>query len=670
MPHRCSLRINKHRIHGSFRFSDKLITRTWNNIINNPENPSFKNTIEALEFNSEKITRTAEILFNLNHAETYPQLQKIAQEASPLLSDFSSRLLLNPLLFKRVNAVYQRNNSNKPEKLNAEQKTVLGNYYRDFLRNGAKLEGDEKKRFAEIKSELSSLTLKFGDNVLAETNAFILHLTDYADLEGLPEYVIEAAAEEAKSRGLDGWVFTLHQPSFIPFMKYSPKRELRKKLFMAFSFRGNKENEYNNKNLIRKIVDLRLEMASLMGEKTYAHYVLKERMAENPEKVIQFIESLHLASRPFALKEFEQVRELARNKGLQGDIERWDWACYSEMLRKKDFNVSDEDVKPYFELSNVTAGIFMLAEKLYGLKFAPINEIPVYHPEVQVFEVFDRNEAFLALLYLDFFPRKGKQGGAWMTDFRNQSVKDKHDRRPHVSIVCNFTRPTESKPSLLTFDEVNTFLHEFGHALHGMLSKCTYPSVSGTNVYRDFVELPSQIMENWLTEKEWLDQFAIHYQTGEKIPAELVGKLIKARNFQAGYLSERQLSFAMNDMAWHSLSHPFDGDVEFFEKSAMKDTELFPNVPGSCMSTAFSHIFAGGYAAGYYGYKWAEVLDADAFSLFREKGIFNREVAESFRKNILESGGSDKPMELYRRFRGQEPSVQALLERSGLVLTF
>ena len=649
---------------------DKLIEeaeREINRIANNPNQAGFINSIEALEKNGEKLDRAIEILFNLNNAETTPDLQQIAQEVSPKLSEFSSRMLMNPKLFKRVKDVYLERYSHKDQKLTTEQKTVLDNYYRNFLRNGAELNGDNKKRFAEIKSALSKLTLQFGDNVLAETNAFVLHLTSPSDLEGLPGFVKEAAAQEAKSRKLEGWVFTLHNPSFVPFMKYSSRRELRKQMFMAFSFRGNQDNEFDNKDLIKQIVNLRMELARIMEEKNYAHYVLKERMAENPAKVNQFIESLNIASRPFALKEYEQVKILAAEMGHEGDLEKWDWAFYSEALRIKNFNVREEEVKPFFELSKVTRGIFHLAELLYGIEFRETDEVPVYHQEVQVFEVFDEEGEFLSLLYLDFFPRKGKQGGAWMTDFRGQNNLDQCNTRPHVSIVCNFTRPTEMEPSLLTFNEVHTFLHEFGHALHGMLSKCTYPSVSGTNVYRDFVELPSQIMENWLTEKEWLDHVAVHYQTGEKVPETLVNKLIDARNFQAGYVSERQLSFGMNDMAWHSIDKPFEGDVIAFEKSAMQRTELFPDVPGSCMSTAFSHIFAGGYAAGYYGYKWAEVLDADAFALFKEKGIFNRDVAGSFRRNLLEKGGSEKPMELYKRFRGQEPSVQALLERSGLI---
>lgn len=648
--------------------ADKEITE----IANNPESPSCENTIDALEKNGEELGRAVEILFNLNHAETNEELQKIAQEVSPKLSAFSSKMLMNEKLFGRIKVLYKQLSNESASRKDArpcvskEQSTVLNNYYDNFIRNGAELEGEKKQRFADIKSELATLTLTFSDHVLAETNAFSLHLTEEDDLLGLPGFVREAAVQEAKGRNLDGWVFTLHYPSFVPFMKYSKIRELRKKMFMAYSFRGNQGNENDNKDLIKKIVNLRLELAQIMGEKNFASYVLKKRMAETPETVNSFIQSLHLASRSFAEKEYAEVLELAKNEKHEGVVEKWDWAFWSEELRKVKYEISDEEVKPYFQLEKVSKGIFELAESLYGIRFEKTDEISVYHPEVEVYKVFEENGEFLSLFYTDFFPRKGKQGGAWMTDFRAQDNMDGIVTRPHVSIVCNFTRPTDDKPSLLTFDEVNTFLHEFGHALHGMLSKCTYPSVSGTNVYRDFVELPSQVMENWLTEKEWLDKVAIHFETGEKMPEILLKKLIDAKNFQAGYISERQLSFGLNDMAWHSLTEPFDGDVIEFEKKALEPTELFPAIPGLCMSAAFAHIFAGGYAAGYYGYKWAEVLDADAFSVFKKHGIFNKKVAQSFRENILEKGGSEPPMELYKRFRGQEPTIQGLLERSGL----
>ena len=653
-------------------------------ITDNPAPPDFENTIVALEKSGEKLGRAVEILFNLNHAETTDEIQQIAQEVSPKLSAYSSRLMMNADLFKKIKTIHdQTPERDGPRAVpsgpravpsgpravppSTEAQTVINNYYDDFLRNGAELDDDKKKRFAEIRSELSTLTLKFGDNVLAETNAYTLHLTDEADLAGLPAFVIEAAAQEAESRELEGWVFTLHAPSFVPFMKYSTHRELRKAMFMAYAFRSNQDNEFDNKENIRKIVNLRLELAQLMGEKNYATYVLKKRMAETPETVNSFINSLHLASRPFAEKEYAEVTEFAKAAGHPGTVERWDWAYWSEQLRKSKYDISDEEVKPYFQLEKVTEAIFGLANQLYDLSFEPVEGVPVYHPEVQVVKVLDGKGQYLALLYLDFFPRKGKQGGAWMTDFKGQDKLDGQDSRPHVSLVCNFTRPTKDKPSLLTFDEVNTYLHEFGHGLHGMLSQCTYPSVAGTNVYRDFVELPSQLMENWLTEKEWLDQVAMHYQTGEKMPAELLQRLVDAKNFQAGYLSERQLSFGMNDMAWHSITEPFTGDVIAFEKQSMEPTELFPPVSGSSMSCAFAHIFAGGYAAGYYGYKWSEGLDAYAFAFFKEKGIFDKSVAHSFRVNVLERGGSEAPMELYKRFRGQEPSIEGLLERSGLV---
>lgn len=636
-------------------------------IANNTKSASYENTIDALETNGEKLGRAVEILFNLNHAETSEELQKIAQEVSPKLSAFSSKMLMNEKLFDRIKVVYSHKDT-RPGVSN-EQSTVLSNYHDNFIRNGAELEGKKKQRFADIKSELATLTLTFGDHVLAETNAFSLHIAIENDLIGLPDFVKEAAAMEAKDRELEGWIFTLQFPSFVPFMKYSQNRELRKKLFMAYSFRGNQNNENDNKELIKKIVNLRLELAQIMGEKNYATYVLKKRMAETPSTVNSFIQSIHLASHSFAEKEYTEVLELAKSKNHKGKVQRWDWAYWSEELRKAKYEISDEEVKPYFQLEKVSHGIFDLAGSLYGLKFERNDEISVYHPEVEVYKVFEEGGEFLSLLYMDFFPRKGKQDGAWMTDFRGQDNMDGKNTRPHVSIVCNFTRPTTDKPSLLTFDEVNTFLHEFGHALHGMLSKCTYPSVSGTNVYRDFVELPSQLMENWLTEKEWLDKVAAHFETGEKMPEDLLQKLIDAKNFQAGYLSERQLSFGFNDMAWHSITEPFDGDVIDFEKKAMQSTELFPPIPGSCMSAAFAHIFAGGYAAGYYGYKWAEVLDADAFTVFKEKGIFNKAVADAFRKDILEKGGSEPPMELYKRFRGQEPSIQGLLKRSGLEKT-
>lgn len=646
-------------------------------IIADHDEPTFDNTILPLEQNGERLGIVAGILFNLNHAETTEKLQQIAQEASQLLTEYSSRMLMNPALFNKIETLHNNHNPHPtpdtrhliPDTLlfSPEQSTVLQNWHRDFVRNGARLDEVSKKRFAEIRSRLSLLTLQFADNVLAETNTFFLHLTDEADLKGLPDFVKEAAAQEAEIRKLKGWLFTLHAPSFVPFLKYSDRRDLREKMIRAFGVRGNQGNVYDNKALIQEIVNLRMEQAMMMKEPDYASYMLRESMAGSTAKVLTFLDDIHRYSKPAAQNELAEVVGFARSEGVGFELESWDWSYYAEKLRQRKYNFREELLKPYFKLENVINGIFLLANKLYGLHFDAISGIPVYHPDVMTYEVKDEKGKFLSLLYLDFFPRPGKQGGAWMTDFRGQSNLNDLMIRPHISLVCNFSKPTATKPSLLTFDEVTTFLHEFGHALHGMLSQCTYPSVSGTNVYRDFVELPSQMMENWALEKEWLDLFAIHFETGEKIPSELIDRLIESKNFLEGYAFERQLGFGFLDMAWHTLAEPFGGDPVAFEKQAMTDTQLFRKFPGSSVSTGFSHIFAGGYAAGYYGYKWAEVLDADAFALFSEKGIFSSEVASSFRKNILEKGGSEHPMELYVRFRGQEPKAHALLERKGLI---
>jgi len=645
-------------------------------IVKDPDEPTFENTITPLEKNGEKLGIAAGILFNLNHAETTEKLQQVAQEASQHLTDYSSRLLMNPDLFARIECLYHkylieeqagRDQGRPVQGFTVEQATVLQNWHRDFVKNGANLDEVSKKRFAEIRSRLSRLTLQFADNVLAETNGFFLHLTDDADLSGLPDYVREAAAQEAESRKLEGWVFTLHAPSFGALMKYSDRRDLREKMARAHGARGNQGNEHDNKSLIEEIVNLRLEQSALMGEPDFASYVLKESMAGTPARVMSFLDDIHRYSKPAAERELAEVLEFARSEGASFDLESWDWSYYAEKLRQRKYNFREELLKPYFKLDHVIQGVFLLAGKLYGLQMEPLGGIPVYHPDVMTYEVKDENGEFLSLLYLDFFPRPGKQGGAWMTDFRGQSNLSGNMVRPHVSLVCNFSKPTPTKPSLLTFEEVTTFLHEFGHALHGMLSQCENPSVSGTNVYRDFVELPSQVMENWALEKEWLDLFAVHYESGEKVPAELIDRLMESKNFLEGYMFERQLSFGYLDMAWHTLPEAFKGDPVAFEREAMADTQLFRKIQGSAVSTGFSHIFAGGYSAGYYGYKWAEVLDADAFALFTEKGIFSREAAQSFRKNVLEKGGSEHPMILYTRFRGQEPRPEALLERSGLV---
>ena len=632
-------------------------------IVNNRQEPTFENTIEALDQSGKLLADVSNILFNLNEAETDSVLQQIVVEASPKLTDFSNDINLNPELFKRVKAVWEKRDSLK---LNPEQMMLLDKTYKGFVRNGANLSDSDKEKYRAISRELSELTVRFNQNVLAETNGYKLHITNQADLGGLPQSLIDAAAYTAKQQGLDGWVITLDYPMYGPFMKYADNRELRKQLYMAYGSRCFKGNEYDNQQLVTRIVNLRLEMANLLGYPNYATFVLENRMAEIPERVNEFLAELVDASLPAARIEVKEVEEFALQQGFKGNLERWDWSYYSEKLKNAKYSYNEEELKPYFQLEKVIEGVFLLANKLYGLTFLPNSNIPVYHPDVKAYEVYDGSGRFMAVLYLDFFPREGKSGGAWMTSFRSQYREKGKDVRPLVSIVANFTKPTDKQPSLLTFYEFTTFLHEFGHALHGMLSDCTYSSLSGTAVYRDFVELPSQIMENFAVEKEYLDQFAVHYQTGEKIPQELVQKIIASRNFQAGYFSVRQLGFGILDMAWHTITKPVNDDVDAFEKKVLDSIEVLPPVKGTNMSVAFGHIFEGGYAAGYYGYKWAEVLDADAFELFKQKGIFNREVAQSFRENILSKGGSEHPMELYKRFRGQEPSTDALLKRSGL----
>lgn len=627
------------------------------------QQPDFENTIAALDQAGEKLNAISSIFFNLNSACTSEEMQQIAQKISPQLTEYSNSIYMNPDLFDRVKKVYE---TKSQLQLTPEQNTLLEDTWKSFLKGGANLSEEAQKRFREISMELSQLGLKFDENTLAETNGFNLHITDRNDLSGLPADVIETAAMAAKEKNQEGWLFTLHAPSYIPFLKYADKRELREKMYRAYASRGNRNNEYDNKEVIRKMTALRLEKARLLGYDTYADYVLSDRMAQNTTTVNTFLSQLLTASHPFALAEKQEVEQLARETGFYDELQRWDWAYYSNKLKQEKYALDDEMLKPYFQLENVQAGVFGLAQKLYGLCFKEVNNIPKYHEDIRTFEVYDAQHQFLAILYIDFFPRESKGSGAWMTEFRGQHRKGDQDIRPLVSLVMNFTKPTDSKPSLLTFDEVTTFLHEFGHALHGMLSQCTYNSTGGTNVYRDFVELPSQIMENWALEKEWLDTWAVHYQTGEKIPQEYIDKIREAANFQSGYQNDRQLSFGMVDMAWHTIKTPYEGSIQAFENHAMASTETFPPVDSSCFSTGFGHIFGGGYAAGYYSYKWAEVLDADAFSVFKEKGIFDPTTAASFRKNILEKGGSEHPMLLYKRFRGQEPTIDALLERSGL----
>jgi len=633
-------------------------------IINNSETPTFNNTIRALELSGKKLSRATTILFNLNSAETDETIQTIAREVSPKLSAYHNYVSLNGKLFQRVKVVY---NQKDQLQLTTEDLKLLDDSYKGFVRSGANLEGNAKESFAEINTELAKLSLHFGENVLAETNAYQLLITDKMDLAGLPESEIEAAAQLAKAKNKEGWMFNLQGPGYVAFMKFADNRKLREEIYRAYNSRGYHQNSNNNEQTVSQIVNLRLERAKLLGYTNHAAYVLEERMAESPARVNAFLEQLHVASRPAALQDQSDVQAYAKSSGFKDQLERWDWSYWSEKLKNERYGFDEQAVKPYFKLENVIGGVFELARRLYGISFKEKSDIQVYHPDVKAYEVFDEDGSFLSVLYLDFFPREGKRGGAWMTEYRSQSKPDGTNIRPIVSIVTNFTKPTDTKPSLLTFYEVSTFLHEFGHGLHGMFANTVYEGLSGTSVYRDFVELPSQIMENWAIEKDFLDIFAVNYQTGEKIPAELVQRLIKSKNFQAGTLSERQLSFGMNDMAWHSITDPVTCSVVEFERKSLTPTDLFPPLEGFCLSTSFSHIFAGGYAAGYYGYKWAEVLDADAFSVFKKNGIFDRATAESFRKNILEKGGTAHPMALYKAFRGEEPSITPLLEREGLI---
>lgn len=632
-------------------------------ITDNPEAPTFRNTVEALERSGEMVGDISLILFNLNSAETSKELQAAAQETSPLLARFSNDITLNRRLFERIKTLYE---SRDKLGLTPEQDRLLYKKYRNFIMGGAGIADSDRVRFREISEELSKLALKFEENVLDETNSFALEITNPEGLDGLPPDVIAMAAYEAKKRNRDGWVFTLHYPSYLPFMQYSTLRELREKMFRAYSSRAFHNDEKDNRALVAKMVNLRLEIAGILGYKNFAQMVLEDRMAENQSNVEKFLDELFTASHDAALEDLKDIQEFATESGHPGKVERWDWAFYSEKLKLKKHRIDDELLKPYFRLEKVRDAVFGLATTLYGLKFTPAPEIPVYHPEVTAWEVSDRDNSLLAIFYTDFHPREGKQGGAWMTSYREQRNENGRRIIPFISIVTNFTRPNGDKPSLLTFNELTTLLHEFGHALHGMLSKCNYESLSGTNVARDFVELPSQFMENWAFEKEWLDKWAEHYQTGEKIPSEYIQRIRDAETFNEGYACNRQLGFGFLDMAWHSLYEPFEGDVSDKEAEAFSKTELFSFDRSLNMSCSFTHLFGGGYAAGYYGYKWAEVLDADAFSFFRESGIFNPAVAESFRLNILEKGDTEKPMDLYKKFRGKEPSMEAFLKRSGL----
>ncbi len=632
-------------------------------ISENPEPADFENTIAALDRIGERLGNVTSVLFNLNSAETNKDLQEVTRDISPVLTRFSNDITLNETLFSRIKTVHDSRDS---AGLNTEQKMLLEKKYRNFILGGAGLGEEKKSRFREISEELSQLSVKFEENVLSDTNAFEFNLTDETDLAGLPEGVVEMASMEAKSRGKKGWVFTLHFPSYVPFMRYSDKRELRKKMFKAYTSRAFHGDGNDNKKLVPKIANLRLELSNILGFNNFSEMILGDRMADTTTKVLTFLDELHCASKPAAQRDFEAVKKFAVENGHKGKPERWDWDFYSEKLRKSRYDIDDEVLKPYFRLENLEKAILDLATNLYGIRFIANNQIPVYHSEVKTWEAFGDDGLFLAILYIDYFPRPGKNGGAWMTSYREQKTEAGKEIRPLISIVANFTRPTETKPSLLSFSEVTTFLHEFGHALHGILTRCNYESLSGTNVARDFVELPSQFMENFAYEKEWLSQWAVHYRTGEIIPDELIEKIRLSATFNEGYACNRQLGFGFLDMAWHTLIRTVSDNVSEFEAEAMAKTEFFPHVEGSNISCSFGHIFGGGYASGYYGYKWAEVLDADAFKYFKEAGIFNSETAASFRKNILEKGGTDKPMNLYKSFRGREPTIDAFLERSGL----
>jgi peptidyl-dipeptidase Dcp len=632
-------------------------------IVNNPDAPSFENTIEALDFSGESLDRLSSIFFNLNSAETCDEMQKIAQEVSPMLTEFSNDIALNEELFKRVKAVYDQKDKLT---LTTEQATLLDKKFKGFSRNGALLSEDDKLKLREIDTELAKLKLTYGENVLAETNNYQLHITNESDLKGLPDGAKEMAAGLAKSKGLNGWVFTLDFPSYLPFVTYVDNRELRKEIAIAAGKKAFQNNEFDNTENVKRIVELRHKRANLLGYESHSHFVLEERMAQHPDKVKAFLNDLLEKAKPAAQKEFAELTAFARELDGIEQLEKWDGAYYSEKLKQKLFSLDDELLKPYFKLENVLNGAFRIAEKLFGIRFKEVFDIDKYHDDVQTFEVLDFEGKLVAIFYADFFPRKGKRNGAWMTSFKPQYIKNGVNERPHVSIVCNFTPPTETKPSLLTFNEVTTLFHEFGHALHGMLANTTYPSLSGTSVYWDFVELPSQVMENWCYEPEALALFAKYYLTGEVIPQQYVEKIKESASFLEGMATLRQLSFGLLDMAYHGKSQTID-DVKVFEKAAFEGTSLYPDVEENCMSTSFSHIFQGGYSSGYYSYKWAEVLDADAFAYFQEKGIFNQEVATKFKDNVLSKGGTELPMELYKKFRGQEPKVEALLKRAGLV---
>lgn len=633
-------------------------------ISTNNDAPTFENTTVALDFTGEKLNRIVSIFFNLNSAETNDEIQRIAKEVSPWLTEFKNDMILDKALFHRVKQVYD---SRENLDLTPEQTMLLKKQYKGFARNGANLNEEDQQTLRGIDSKLSKLSLQFGENVLAETNAFSLNITNETELAGLPESAKEAAKMLAKDKGVDGWVFTLDYPSYIPFMTYAENRDLRKKLALAFGRKAFQDNKYNNEQIVQEIVTLRHKRALLLGYASHANFVLEDRMAETPENVMSFSRNLLAKAKPAAQREFDHLQNYARKIDGIEQLQKWDGAYYSEKLKKELFDLDQEALKPYFQLENVIDGVFTVAHKLFDLQFVEVFDIDTYHEDVKTFKVLDQDQQFVSYLYADFHPRPGKRNGAWMTSFKPQQIKNNVNDRPHISIVCNFTKPTNTKPSLLTFNEVTTLFHEFGHALHGMLANTTYNSLSGTSVSWDFVELPSQVFENWCYEKEALELFAKHYETGETIPMEYIEKIKESASFHEGMQTLRQLSFGLLDMAWHSQDPSSIENIKAFESKIFEETSLYPDVKENCMSTSFSHIFQGGYSAGYYSYKWAEVLDADAFEYFQENGIFNREVATKFKEHVLSKGGTEKPMDLYKRFRGKEPAPEALLRRAGLI---
>lgn len=636
-------------------------------IVANSETPTFNNTILALEHSGKLLERTLTIFFNLMSAETNDAMDALAEKMMPLISEHENNIRLNAELFQRIKAVY---NNRLEFGLSDEESVLLDKVYDGFIRNGADLSEEKKNEFRKLSNDLSMLTLRFSQNNLKETNKFELYLEDEGQLEGLPESAVEAAVCAAREKGKDhGWLFTLHAPSYVPFMKYCKCRELRKRMYMAYNTQCTHDDELNNFEIVKQLVNTRMELAHLLGYSNYAEYVLKKRMAENSSKVYALLEELIAAYKPVAIEEIEEVKQLAQKmEGADFELMPWDFSYYSEKLKNEKYQFDEEELRPYFELNAVIDGVFGLATRLYGLTFHENTEIPVYHPDVKAYEVFDEDGSFLAVLYADFHPRAGKRSGAWMTSYKEQWIdNDGMNSRPHVAVVMNFTKPTADKPALLTFSEVNTFLHEFGHALHGIFANSRFASLSGTNVYWDFVELPSQIMENFAIEGDFLNTFAKHYKTGEPIPESFIQRLVQASNFNVAYACMRQVSFGLLDMAWYTRTESFEGDVSQYERNAWKEALILPQVDETCMSVQFSHIMSGGYSAGYYSYKWAEVLDADAFSVFKEHGIFNKGVASSFRNNILSRGGTEHPMVLYKRFRGQEPTIDALLKRNGII---